>query len=188
MSPSKLAAIAATYLPLKFMNLHHFILTRSNVKPYLQWSSCLTDRKTNTPIQGNIAGTSVAGGGATVNDTRFEQLMELLRDYIQRFNDMKVEIIDCRDIVAYNTFKRGLLPGSKIYDYMVRKKPRNLLDILQKTQSFVELEEEIELNMQRVVKEGQVISSSAGVGRADLSIKAWQSKTVEYSRNQRIVC
>ncbi|KAF3440821.1 hypothetical protein FNV43_RR19107 [Rhamnella rubrinervis] len=59
---------------------------------------------------------------------RVQQLRgEPLREYIQRFNDMKVEIMDCPDVVACNAFKRGLLPGTKIYDYMVGKKPRNLL-------------------------------------------------------------
>ncbi|KAF3449674.1 hypothetical protein FNV43_RR10405 [Rhamnella rubrinervis] len=53
-----------------------------------------------------------------------EQRNEPLRNYIQRFNDMKVEIMDCPDVVACNAFKRGLLPGTKIYDYMVQK-PRN---------------------------------------------------------------
>ncbi|KAF3446638.1 hypothetical protein FNV43_RR11818 [Rhamnella rubrinervis] len=39
-------------------------------------------------------------------------------DYIQRFNDMKVEIMDCPDVVACNAFKRDR-SKTKIYDYMV---------------------------------------------------------------------
>ncbi|KAF3450006.1 hypothetical protein FNV43_RR06085 [Rhamnella rubrinervis] len=90
-----------------------------------------------------------------------QQRGEPLQDYIQRFNDMKVGIMDCPDVVACNAFKRGLLPGTKIYDYMVRKKPWNLLQTLQKAQSFVVLEEETELDMQRAYKEGRIASSNA---------------------------
>ncbi|KAF3451165.1 hypothetical protein FNV43_RR07257 [Rhamnella rubrinervis] len=44
-----------------------------------------------------------------------QQKGESLRDYIQRFNDMKVEIMDCPDVVACNAFKRGLLPGPTLW-------------------------------------------------------------------------
>ncbi|KAF3455372.1 hypothetical protein FNV43_RR05823 [Rhamnella rubrinervis] len=100
---------------------------------------------------------------------------EPLRNYIQRFNDMKVEIMDCPDVVACNAFKRGLLPGTKIYDYMVRKKPRNLLQTLQKAQSFVILEEETELDMQRAAKEGVFAADTL----RRVSLKA---KSKSYSR------
>ncbi|KAF3455868.1 hypothetical protein FNV43_RR00510 [Rhamnella rubrinervis] len=72
-----------------------------------------------------------------------QQKGESLRDYIQRFNDMKVEIMDCPDVVVCNAFK-----------CMVQKKPRNLLHTLQKAQTFIVLEEETALDVQRAVKEG----------------------------------
>ncbi|KAF3442295.1 hypothetical protein FNV43_RR16211 [Rhamnella rubrinervis] len=64
-------------------------------------------------------------------------------------------------VTPCNAFKRGLLPGTKIYDYMVRKKPRNLLQTLQKAQNFVVLEEETALDMQRATKEGRIESTEA---------------------------
>lgn len=38
---------------------------------------------------------------------------EPLRDYIQPFNDTKVKIVDCPEVVSSNAFRRGLIPGQQ---------------------------------------------------------------------------
>ncbi|KAF3445725.1 hypothetical protein FNV43_RR10901 [Rhamnella rubrinervis] len=43
-------------------------------------------------------------------DDLFKVVKGVFEDYIQRFNDMKVEIMDCQGVVACSAFKRGLRP------------------------------------------------------------------------------
>ncbi|KAF3450248.1 hypothetical protein FNV43_RR06328 [Rhamnella rubrinervis] len=62
-------------------------------------------------------------------------------NYIRRFNDMKVEIMDCQDVVACNAFSE--VTSAKIYDYMVEKAREPLRELLR----VLILEEEARMDM-----------------------------------------
>ncbi|KAF3448122.1 hypothetical protein FNV43_RR08833 [Rhamnella rubrinervis] len=72
---------------------------------------------------------------------------------------------------------------------MVRKR-RNLLQTLQKAQSFVILEEETELDMQRAAKEGRVVPPNAGAVKAEPTVKFRRSglRSIQRSATIRRKC
>ena len=114
-----------------------------------------------------------------------------MRDYIQRFNDTKVKIVNCPDVISCNAFRRGLIPGSAIYVNLTRKKPVTTLEALQRAQTFVTLEEEIKEDMYRAGREGRLTSEpNVGSTRPDTnrSDKARHDNYWEYNAEPRNNC
>lgn len=88
---------------------------------------------------------------------------EPLRNYIQSFNDTKVKIINYWEVVSCNAFQRGLVPGTQLYIFLTRKKPRTMLEALQWAQTYVTLEEEMKEDLQKVGQEGQLVAKPTGI-------------------------
>ncbi|GMN60358.1 hypothetical protein TIFTF001_029457 [Ficus carica] len=63
-----------------------------------------------------------------------------LRSFVKQFSKAVAEILNCNDIVALLTFKRGLTPNLSFLNEICSRKPRTIVEALARAQGLIECE------------------------------------------------
>lgn len=72
-----------------------------------------------------------------------QQKGESIRSYIKRFNEVKIEVLQCEKSMVAMTFCKDLLSDNKLHHSLVKTRLMTIVEVLKHAQKYINIKEKL---------------------------------------------